>query len=94
MDSSDSPFDYVDYASIRFPSDGITIGRIRRSHPERFDVEDGERFERTTSDPKFQLNTLIYLERLLARAAYEKALGKRSDVLGERGLDGPTASTS
>ena len=85
--SDTSSSDCVDYTSIKFPSDGITIADVRRAHPERFDVEDGESFERTQDDPKFTLNLIIYLERLLARAAYESASGKAGDVLGEHGLN-------
>jgi hypothetical protein len=82
-----SPIDSIDYTSINFPSDRITIADVRRAHPERFDAENGEAFEQTHDEPKFTLNLIIYLERLLARAAYERARGKAGDVLGEHGLD-------
>jgi hypothetical protein len=86
MSSQNSPLDYIDYTSIRFPSDRITVADIRRAHPGSFDVEDGGRF-RECSRNFFPLDTVIYLERLLARAAYEKAIGKPGDILDDRGLE-------
>lgn len=85
-----SSFDNINYAPINFPSDRITVGDIRRAHPERFDVEHPARFEKTQDDPKFTLSLIIYLERLLARAAFEGAIGKSGDVIREHGLDRDT----
>lgn len=87
MTAGDAPLDYVDYTSISFPSDRVTMADVRRAHPERFDVEDGDAFERTGDDPTFTLGLVVYLERLLARAAYESSLGKPGNVIGQRGMD-------
>ncbi|QVL30807.1 hypothetical protein KIH39_18390 [Telmatocola sphagniphila] len=60
---------------------------IRRVHPDLFDVEDAPRFRKIVDQSSFTLDLILYLERLLARAAFEKALGKTEDVLQRRGLD-------
>lgn len=87
--TSDLPLDYLDYTSLRFPSDAVTLLAIRRAHPARFDVEGGPRFRDDGAD-EFRLNALCYLERLVARAAYEAALGKATDLYADRGLDRET----
>lgn len=87
MSPTESSLDYIDYPSIRFPSDSITVADIRRVHPDRFDIEGGGRFRQATADPTFHLNSILYLERLVARAAYEKVLGKPGDIIFDRGLE-------
>lgn len=77
----------VNYTSIVFPSDRITLADLRRAHPERFDAEGGDRFKRSERDPSFALNSILYLERLLARAAFEQALGSSAGVIEDSGLD-------
>jgi len=83
---SDSPLDYIDYTSLQFPSDRLTLLDVRRAHPERFDVEGAERFADPDGVDHLPLNTLLYMERLVARAAFEVALGKSADLYAERGL--------
>lgn len=88
MSSPDSPRDTVNYTSIRFPSDRITLADIRRAHPERFDVDSPPAFRRLGEEESFRLNMAIDTERLLARAAFEKATGNGPDYLGQvMGLD-------
>lgn len=70
--------DWIDYTSIRFPSDQLTIGAIRRIHPEDFDVDghpDGLRGEQPES-PGALLEQMIWNERVLARYTYEAAKGR------------------
>lgn len=83
----DPPLDYIDYTSLRFPSDRITIRDMRRAHPDRFDVEGGRRFAEPEDEEDFLVGTLIYMERLVARAAFEAALGKPGDLYAERALE-------
>jgi hypothetical protein len=85
--NSDPQFAHIDYRAIKFPSDQITIADIRIAHPERFDVENASWFKRTQDDPKFSLNVILYLERLLARTAFQEAIGKPLDMMAEWGLD-------
>ena len=80
----DLPLDYIDYSSLRFPSDRITLLDIRRAHPSRFDVESGDRFNHP--DDEFRLNGLCHRERLVARAAFEAALGKKTNEYDARDL--------
>ncbi|HEX4609317.1 MAG TPA: hypothetical protein VH092_14055 [Urbifossiella sp.] len=82
-----SPLDYIDYTSLHFPSDRITLLDVRRAHPDRFDVEDGRQFSDPEGKGDFRLAPLVYLERIIARAAFEAALGKPSDLYAERGLE-------
>lgn len=86
MNSSLSPLGQIDYSSISFPSDSVTVATIRRVHPGRFDIEDGRRFRGVQDDPDFSLGTAMYLERLLARAAFETASGGPGDHLAGSGL--------
>ncbi|WP_149109712.1 hypothetical protein [Limnoglobus roseus] len=69
----------MDYASIRFPSDRIDVAALRRAHPDRFDAEGGRRFADAGSDPTFFLDTIVYLERLLARSAFDHAAGRSAN---------------
>lgn len=86
MTSPRPPSRPLDLAAIRFPSDRITLADIRRVHATRFDAEVGGGFEHLPDDADFTLDTLLYLERLLARATFEKARGRRGDYLSEVGL--------
>ena len=85
MSGSESPLDYVDYTTISFPSDRISLLAIRRAHPDEIDVEGTGNFFRT-EHVDHTIGTLVYIERLLARAAFEAALGKPGDILREHGL--------
>lgn len=84
MSDNRSLIDYIDYTSISFPSDRITVRDIRKAHPDLIDVE-GDHFfgEPEAADT---VGNVILLERLLARAAFEAALGKSGNVINERGL--------
>ena len=72
-------YDYVDYTLIRFPSDGLTIGKIRRMHPDYFDVESAP-FENALAiapnedfvEPgEPEIGQMLYIERKLAQNAFE-----------------------
>lgn len=87
MSPSDPPLPTIDYASLSFPSDHITLADIRRAHPDRFDTEDGRRFKSIElEDKSFTVSLIIHLEHLLARAAFEKAAGLPGNVLHDVGL--------
>jgi hypothetical protein len=73
-------YDYVDYTLIRFPSDRLTIGTMRRLHPNYFDVERAP-FERAlaiTPDEDSvdvdepQIGQILFIERMLALNAFEQ----------------------
>ena len=81
-----SPIDSPQYTSIRFPSDSVTVAAVRRVHPNRFDVEDGRRFQTLEGEPEFTLGAALHVERILARAAYETARGNPDDYLASCGL--------
>lgn len=90
MTTPDDPLDYVNYTSLSFPSDAITVLALRRTHPDLFDVEDPVNFfsdHETTGAADNGMATVIYVERLLARAAFESALGGPEDVLAINGLN-------
>lgn len=87
MTVADSPQGALDYGSLHFPSDRITVADIRRAHPLRFDHKDGHRFFGLQNDPEFNLNTILYVERLLAKEAFEEARGHPGNNLGNAGLD-------
>jgi hypothetical protein len=80
MTDSHSDIDYVDYTSLSFPSDRLTFGVVRRVHPDLIDVDDTahvlDKLRSGTS-----IGDMIYLERLLARQAFETAIGKTEKVL-------------
>ncbi|HWB14100.1 MAG TPA: hypothetical protein VG826_33045 [Pirellulales bacterium] len=75
-------FPTLDLSNIRFPSDGLTVGVLRKIHPELFDIgiEDGE-----NAQPKFFFHArdicedtvaaMVYYERMLATEAYAEAAG-------------------
>lgn len=82
-----TPRTAIDFKSIAFPSDRVTVADLRRAHPERFDAEGGDLFEPAASGRCFYLELILFMERLLARAAFEEALGDSGGILGTRGLD-------
>jgi hypothetical protein len=83
-----SPPDSVDYSSIPFPSDRITMADLRRAHPDRFDVPGGRRFRGdASSDATFHLDTIVYLERLIAASAFDRAAGKPENPLDQALLE-------
>ncbi len=86
MPTPDQPIDYLDYTSLSFPSDAITVRAIRRAHPDLIDVEGADNY---FGEPAAAhgVGTAVYLERLLARAAFEVALGKADDILAANCLD-------
>jgi hypothetical protein len=77
--TNDPRLDYIDYSSIRFPSDNLTIGAVRKLYPHRFDVDGDEVpvfFEanagKPTGDSKEEwLFCMLSTERALARHAFE-----------------------
>lgn len=78
--------DYVDYTRIPFPSDHLTFGAVRRAHPDLFDVDGTELFFDTATTAT-DVPDLFYLERLLARQAFEAALGRPGELLRSRNLE-------
>jgi hypothetical protein len=90
---TDPTLDYLDYTSIAFPSDKLTIMAIRKRFPHRFDV-DGDPIvaffeanaDQNSGDPmEAWLRSLITAERYLARHAYEEVLGVPWTCLTESG---------
>lgn len=67
----------LDYSALRFPSDRIAVGDLRRAHPGLFDGEGSTPFRNADLN---DLATVFFVERLLARAAFEKARGTPGDV--------------
>src|SRR5687767_8333742 len=80
-----SSLDYIDYTALSFPGDRITVRDLRKAHPDLFDVEGNHFFGEPAAH--HTVGTIIYAERLLARAAYEAALGKPGNILHERGVE-------
>lgn len=75
----------LDYSGILFPTDSLTLGVIRRVHPAGFDADPAEGFDH--SNPLIGLNTAIYIERLIAHAAFDRAAGRSADRLREAATD-------
>jgi len=76
----------LNYAVISFPSDRLTFGAIRKAYPNLFDV-DVESNSKTFFDQPWMtpdLDSMFYLERLLARQAYEIANGQSEETLRNR----------
>jgi hypothetical protein len=81
--SEESPeYEDIDYTSIRFPSDRLDIGAMRRVHPDLFDVEDAEYEQALAVIPEGfhspdhpEIGQMLHLERMLARNAYEEVRG-------------------
>ena len=76
----------LDFSGLRFPSDSLTIGALRRTHRELFDL--GVQSGSTADDqPQFffqpdkpghaqeQLAYMLYIERILAANAYAQQVG-------------------
>jgi hypothetical protein len=90
---NDPTLDFIDYTSIAFPSDSLTVGKLRKLYPERFDVEGaGIRHffaanagKNTDDSNESMLADMLTGERYLARHAYEQALGKTWTCLTELG---------
>jgi hypothetical protein len=72
--------DYLDYTSIRFPSDNLTLGVVRKLEPDKFDVNDApndhinDGYDGCSSWEKVQ--AVMQAERWLARFVYEEAMGR------------------
>jgi len=92
---NDPTLDYLDYTSIAFPSDNLTIGKLRKLYPDRFDVEGcaftdyfavNAGMDRRGARPDEEwLFAMLSAERYLARHAYEDALGKTWTCVTELG---------
>jgi hypothetical protein len=94
MPDSSPQYDYIDYTSIRFPSDQLDIATMRRAHPDLFDV-DWAKFSKVldviTPDDKDSpsVGAMLRVERLLAQNAYEGVSGAftpENPVTGEDAL--------
>ena len=68
----------IDIKQIAFPSDSISIQSLRRLFPELFDDPNaGVTFLRYDED----FETMLVVERKLARRAFQSALGKPRDLI-------------
>lgn len=78
----------VDFRSIHFPSDALTLNALRALVPEIFDSGriEGERYERLVKTLEDKLASLISCEREIAYVAFMKAAG-REQLPDEFGLD-------
>lgn len=72
----------LDYSKIKFPSDNITIGMMRKLHPKEFDAEwwsctgvFGHRAPASTgqSQTSIDMNEMLYGERAVAERGWVKA---------------------
>jgi hypothetical protein len=80
----------IDFTKIEFPSDGLTIKVLRRVHRDQIDAERLPTFftdrERGGSAEDV-LTDLLYCERALAEAAFDRHLGRLpADPLGVEGF--------
>lgn len=80
----------IDFTKIDFPSDGLTIKVLRHIHRDQIDAEQLPTFftDRERADSAEDLLTnLLYCERALAEAAFDRHLGKPpADPLGVEGF--------
>lgn len=78
----------IDFRSIRFPSDTLTLGALRTLDPELFDIGgriEEDRYDRVVTMMENKLVSLMCCEREVAHSAYAKAAGL--PVLDEFGAD-------
>src|SRR5437762_2674760 len=73
--------DYLDYTSIRFPSDRLTLGTLRKVEPDKFDIQDAPHCEGVCGGSWEMVQAIMRCERELAWHAYEKAMGRPSPLL-------------
>ena len=64
---SEKPLPQIDYTRIRFPSDSVTIGRLRAVAPFRLDVDEPQFIDEVG---------MLTVERSLARQAFDAVLGR------------------
>src|SRR5881394_2873109 len=83
-------FDNLDFSGIRFPSDSLTIGALRRQHRGSFDVgfdHETPRFfyvPRGNGHATDTIALMLSAERFIATAAFAKAAGIEPPDLFER----------
>jgi hypothetical protein len=65
---------------LRSAPDDCTIRDLRRQHWEQFDLEEGDDFD-TVYDGTRHVLGMLFNERVLARMAYQEALGQPYDLL-------------
>jgi hypothetical protein len=71
----------IDFTTLDFPTDTISIKDMRRRHPDRFDVRRPEHADKTGSLYE-KLSDLIFCERAFSANTYDQARGKyRNDGL-------------
>ena len=84
MDGNEDRFRALDLSGLRFPSDGLSIGFLRKVHSEMFDKGVGDeedfqpRFFSSANHPDNAGNTIgnmLFCERLIAANAYAAARG-------------------
>jgi hypothetical protein len=91
--SDELKLDYVDYTSIAFPSDNLTVGKLRKLYPDLFDVEGAGHREFFSANawgkhsrPEEEwLAAMLSGERYLARHAFEVAFGNTWTCLTQLG---------
>ncbi len=82
--------DFVDYTSIDFPSDKLSVRDLRRAHPDQFDVEGEPRFFQPDGLAEEVVGGMIGHERILARGAYEAVRGDPNYLVNEYDVDRDT----
>jgi hypothetical protein len=83
--NSDDRFKLLDFRRVTFPSDALTIGVLRAQHSELFDkgfAEDNDRAQpkffiasRNAGHSEDVVGNMLFIERLIATAAFAKAQG-------------------
>jgi hypothetical protein len=83
-DDAYNDFNKLDLSGLKFPSDAISVGAIRKLHPELFDI--GYVYAHEEEQPKFffqptrayhsdSIGEMIQMERFIATTAYAKSAG-------------------
>jgi hypothetical protein len=85
---SDKPLPQIDYTRVHFPSDSVTIGKLRAVNPLRLDVDEPRLID---------VVGMLTVERSLARQAFDATLSRvipdENDYLsGRNALVGDLAS--
>jgi hypothetical protein len=80
-DSPDIP--YLDYTSLRFPSDTLTLRKLREMEPDKFDVDRCPRAESAGPGKRPSFETavdIMYSERIVALTAFAEVLELPLDI--------------
>jgi hypothetical protein len=68
----------INLSAIHFPSDSLTIGAVRKLHRDKFDGDVNPTFfhELPRSGADRSIGLMLFIERALARIAFDTALGE------------------